>query len=464
MAISISKAKCITVVKDSAKVTTFGTVHLYVPETTIETVCIMISGDAGWKFGVLDFSEHFASKGALVIGVDILEYYKNLKARKEECYHIVADYVTLATDIEKKYNLKEYIEPLLMGYSSGATLVYAILAQARPNTFIGGISLGFCPDVELPKFFCELNGLKVQPLKEGKSYNLDPDSHLGNRWIVLQGKLDDICNYQNTADFIKQSSDAELIALDKVGHGFSKWTDFMPQWDNAFNSLLADDQEKSQSEKQDTAFSGKDLPLVVTESKKADPQTPFTIFISGDGGWYSFEQNLANRFATSGIPTAGLDAKKYFWNRRTPEESANDIASVLNFFSAKWQKKEVILIGYSMGAEVLPFIIEKLPSGIRSKISKTVLLSPGTKADFEIHLTNMLGLGNWNNTYDVVNELKQTDSLVPYLIITGTDEDSPLPTQLSESRIQFAKVPGDHHYNNDSQMIFNTLREKNVIQ
>ena len=36
-----------------------------------------------------------------------------------------------------------------------------------------------------------------------------------------------------------KTKDAELITLPKVGHGFAKWSDFMPQWKDAFNRLIA---------------------------------------------------------------------------------------------------------------------------------------------------------------------------------------------------------------------------------
>ena len=212
--------------------------YLFISRKTVpRNVVIMISGDGGWKFGVVGFAETFSKMNTLVIGVDILRYFKDLRQRTEDCYTVAADFVQLATVIEKKYNYPDYIPAVIMGYSSGATLVYGILAQARPGTFIGGISLGFCPDIELPKMLCQTNGLSERVDVTGKSYFLQPDAKLGNPWIVLQGKLDKVCNYSEVADFVNKTTDAELITLPDVGHGFSKWSDFMPQWKDAFISL-----------------------------------------------------------------------------------------------------------------------------------------------------------------------------------------------------------------------------------
>jgi len=40
-------------------------------------------------------------------------------------------------------------------------------------------------------------------------------------------------------DFVSKTKGAELITLPKVGHGFSKWSDFMPQWKDAISRLIA---------------------------------------------------------------------------------------------------------------------------------------------------------------------------------------------------------------------------------
>jgi type IV secretory pathway VirJ component len=452
------------VIKDSLNIQPFGTVYLFIPDKTPpESVIILISGDGGFRYGVVRFSEHFALQNSLVIGVNIRKYYAELKSRKEQCYHIVSDFVTLASSVEKKYKLPEYQEPVLMGYSSGATLVYAILAQSRPHTFKGGISLGFCPDVELPKHFCELNGLKQHPIIDGNSFDLDPDSRLGDPWIVLQGRLDKICDFQKTAEFIQLSSDAELIELENVGHGFTKWTDFMPQWDRALQSILAQKPDKPDDENMAENELINKLPLTITPATKVSENTPMVFFISGDGGWYSFEQNLSGHLAEAGVPTVGLDAKKYFWNRRTPQESAQDIANILNHFSEIWKKNKILLMGYSQGAEILPFIYEQFSQKIRNKVEQMILLSPNAYTDFEIHISNMIGIGNFENTYNVVQALKSISNLTRILIITGDEENSSLHDNLSDTGINFATVRGDHHYNNDSHEIFDFLKEKNVL-
>ena len=443
---------------DSLTLAPFGKVHIYKKTGVPKNVIILISGDEGWKTGVVGFAESFSEMENLVIGVDILRYFKNLKQRTGDCYKVTADFVELATFVEKKYKLSDYTPPVLMGYSSGATLVYGVMAQSRPGTFKGGISLGFCPDIDLPKMLCQTNGLSEKTDVTGKSFFLEPDPKLGNHWIVLQGELDKVCKYSEVADFVSKTNNAELVALPEVGHGFSKWKAFMPQWKDSFNRLIEKYEKDQPAEISIDQL--KNLPVVTTDSKIQDKEAPLALLISGDGGWYSFEQLMADNLASYGIPTLGLDSKKYLWNRRTPEETAGDIAMALSYYSKKWGRDQFLLIGYSLGAEILPFIINRLPDEMRLKIVSTVLLSPAVNTDFEIHISNMLGMGSYENSYNVPGEIIKMKA-VPTLCIFGEDEKSGYPELLKRTQVKIDFIPGDHHYKYNWSLLVQTMKKNN---
>jgi type IV secretory pathway VirJ component len=445
---------------DSANVAPFGKVYVYKQTDTPRNVVILISGDGGWKSGVVDFAQAFSKMNNLVIGVDILRYYKDLRQRTGDCYNVSADFVQLATVIEKRYNFTDYIPAVIMGYSSGATLVYGILAQSRPGTFKGGISLGFCPDIELPKMLCQINGLSEKIELVGKRYFLLPDAKLGNPWIVLHGKLDKVCNYNEVVDFVNKTTDAELITLPNTGHGFSKWNDFMPEWKDAFNRLI-EKYNKDQPVNINTDYP-KNLPIVITDAKLQNKDAPVALLISGDGGWYSFEQSIADKLANYGIPTIGLDSKKYFWKRRTPEETASDMIKALNFYNKEWGRERFLLIGYSLGAEIVPFITSRLPEEMRTKVTLTVLLSPETNTDFEIHLSNMFGIGNRQNTFQVMDEIVKMQ-VVPTLIIIGEAEKTQVPELLAGTAVKIQKIPGNHHYMNNTTLIVQTMKDNKAF-
>uniref|UniRef100_UPI004047AA6D AcvB/VirJ family lysyl-phosphatidylglycerol hydrolase n=1 Tax=Mariniflexile sp. TaxID=1979402 RepID=UPI004047AA6D len=201
----------------------------------------------------------------------------------------------------------------------------------------------------------------------------------------------------------------------------------------------------------------KELPLTVIKSKTDNQEAPLIFFISGDRGWYSFNQLICEKFAEIGMPVVGLDAKKYFWDKKVPQETAQDVAKTLYSYCHSFNKKKIILIGYSMGAEVMPFIYGYLPKDLQAMTENIVLLSPTGSTDFEVHLSDLLGFGSSNNTYDVVKELEILSKDKPVVVITGIEEKTQLPPKLTNTQIKFELLAGNHHYNNDTPKIFNTI-------
>ena len=206
----------------------------------------------------------------------------------------------------------------------------------------------------------------------------------------------------------------------------------------------------------------KNLPVVITNAKSQNKDAPVALLISGDGGWYGFEQSIADNLANLGIPTIGLDSKKYFWNRRTPEETAGDMATLLKYYSKEWGRERFLLIGYSLGAEIVPFIVNRLPEEMKSNIVSAVLLSPETNTDFEIHISNMLGIGNRQNTYNVIDEIIKMQT-VPTLLIFGEGEKSKIPELLTGTSVKIRIIPGDHHYKFNLPLIIQTMKENKAF-
>ena len=140
--------------EDSLRFGRFGKVMLYRQSPTPSHVVLFVSGDGGWNLGVVDMARELASLDALVVGIDIIHYLKQLESSTAKCSYPAADFEALSQFVQKQFNYASYVTPVLVGYSSGATLVYATLVQAPTTTFRGAISLGFCPDLPLTKNFC----------------------------------------------------------------------------------------------------------------------------------------------------------------------------------------------------------------------------------------------------------------------------------------------------------------------
>src|ERR1035437_6983330 len=117
----------------------FGAVKIYSSSDKPTSIAIFISGDGGWKSGVIDMAKSIAAMNVMVIGVDIERYFDHLRKLTTACYYPAADFESLSMFVQKKKHLTVYIHPVIIGYSSGATLAYGIIAQAPEYTFRGGI-------------------------------------------------------------------------------------------------------------------------------------------------------------------------------------------------------------------------------------------------------------------------------------------------------------------------------------
>ena len=180
----------------------------------------------------------------LVVGIDINHFLKEMEASSEKCLYPAADFEALSKFVQMKLNYPSYRTPVLIGYSSGATLIYAALVQAPPNTFLGGISMGFCPDLLLTRPMCRGSGLEWTAGPKGKGYNFLPASSLEVPWIALQGQSIRSASRNRRRILLRRCPRGEVMVLPKVGHGFSVPKNWMPQFKKAFSSIIGQGRER----------------------------------------------------------------------------------------------------------------------------------------------------------------------------------------------------------------------------
>jgi type IV secretory pathway VirJ component len=414
----------------------FGTVTVYKPAAAVQSVAIFLSGDGGWNLGVVNMAEALRAKGAVVIGVDVTHYLHAL-AGKSTCQLIAGDFETLSHSIQKKIGMKEYHVPVLIGYSSGATVVYAVLVQSPPGTFAGSMSLGFCPDQDFSgAALCPGAGLHYS---HGKKNDLifEPAKTLKQPWIALQGQQDQVCPPKAVDEFGAEVTGAQVIQLPKVGHGFGVERNWMPQYLQAYQGLI----ERLNAPKALRPQQINDLP--VNEVHAEGNSDEFAVLLTGDGGWAGLDQDLAAHLAASGLPTVGLNSLKYFWTQRTADEAAQDVARVIRHYLTSWNKQRVLLVGYSFGADVLPFIVNRLPADLQSRIQSVNLLGLDSDASFEISVADWIGSDAAGvPTRPELAKLPAT----PVLCIYGEGEKDSICPGLQAAHLKSEQVGSGHHF------------------
>jgi type IV secretory pathway VirJ component len=221
----------------------FGDVTIYRSSPQPRELVLFVSGDGGWNLGVIAMAERLAAKGAAVAGLDIRHYLGELEKSPDQCVAPANDLEDLSRELQSKLSLKRNLQPTLVGYSSGATLVYAALVEAKDGVFKGALSLGFCPDLDLKKPLCLGSGIEATPRRTPKGaltgVDLKPAKMLHGKWIALQGELDQVCLAAPTRDFIAKVPGGEIVMLPKVGHGYSVEKNWLPQYEAAFDRITA---------------------------------------------------------------------------------------------------------------------------------------------------------------------------------------------------------------------------------
>jgi type IV secretory pathway VirJ component len=198
------------------------------------------------------------------------------------------------------------------------------------------------------------------------------------------------------------------------------------------------------------------LPIHVLESSGSEK--PFILYISGDGGWNNFSQELCAELNKQNYSVVALDSKKYFWDGTTPEDFIHAAQQLITFYQEKWNKKEFALVGYSFGADVSAFLASGLNASFLKHLRPVVLLSPASSTDFAIHLSDMLSSADVNRKYNVSTAL--TRSAVPVVCVFGQDEQVQLKKNFPENELVKMKIiDGSHRFNNDVKGLRQVIAE-----
>ena len=308
-----------------------------------------------------------AAIGALAVGVDTDAYLARVASSDPRCAQLVGDTEGFSRQVQREHSGAEYFFPIVAGVGKGGAVAGAILAQAPDATLGGAVSIdpwgvlevshGWCPrvanqgDADAPRNF------RVPFLKQFWTVALSPSVSLASR-----------AHFETLTELVPQM---EVKALDR------------PDQPKTLASLIAAHLV------QDNFASVSGLPLV--ELPASSKSRLMAVFFSGDGGWRDIDRTIGEHLQAMGVSVVGWDSVRYFWAKKTPEQTAADLSAVILAYSAKWHADKVALIGFSFGADVLPFAYDRLRESIKAHVPMLSLLSLGRAADWEIHVAGWLG-------------------------------------------------------------------------
>ncbi len=357
----------------------FGTVAVYQPNHSVDRVILLCRDKTltPEKAGRIAATLTDTFK-ALVLVIDTERYLTALNNLHTPCLTLDTPFFNLSQFAQQSLHVEDYHLPYLIGQGQGAALVYAVLAQAPVNTFAGALSLDGSLELPINKQLCPSPRLQTVPLRKQSGYALLPgEEPLRNPWRQRQG---------SRVSHGKQKQLKENQERQEANTADPRQTDFMAtsQFTKDLEKLMQTQPEISTPPAVNSKVA--DLPLV-TRPATGERHRPLVVLLSGQHGWSSLEEDMAELFQQQGMPVVGLNSLLYFWHKRNPEMAGQDLERIVASYLSIWQRDKVLLIGHEQGASTLPFMAGRLSALMEQHVGLLALINPQKTARFALHIS-----------------------------------------------------------------------------
>jgi type IV secretory pathway VirJ component len=399
-----------------------GMVSLFTPTRTADALVFVFSDVQGWDAAYAGAARRLAGTGAVVVGVDLPQYLRNLAASKDGCHYVIAEIEDMSERLQRDLHFAGYQSPILAGIGAGGTLAYAALAQSPAATIAGAISVDPAPALRTRVPLCA--GAPAQAESDGFVYGAQPK--LNGWWRTSTAAP----LAPALAAVVEQSSGA---VADVRGEPFERLLMLVrTAVPSPVPSLLP------------VALA--QLPL--TELPALQPGPAMAVIYSGDGGWRDIDKQIGEVLARMGMPVVGVDSLRYFWRAQTPAEIAGDLSQIIRHYGDTWRTRKVVLVGYSFGAGILPFALNRLQGEDRARVVQVSLLGLEPRADFQVKLSGWFGAEPSRDAPAVLPEILR-QPLGLFQCFYGEKEDDTLCTAPELAGAEIIRTTGGHHFGGD---------------
>jgi len=433
-------AAIVNIVSDPPlKTKSLPTDRISFPDGKPTGIVVLLSGGEGWTDREEQTSDALTSNGALVVGVDIRDYYQALEKERDDCLYLVSDIETVSHQLHRSAGIVNYHPPVVAGIGDGATLALAIAAQTPDSTIAETLAIDPRTTIPLSTILC--TPAPKTPVPGGTVYGLT-EGDLPNPVRVVFSPAADAAGRLHAEDL-------------KTVHPA---IEFRQTAQGADVALL----ENASGIVRRLSHSASPLNLPIVPIHATPKHDTMAIIYSGDGGWRDIDQQLGAYLKEEGIPVVGVDALRYFWSERTPEQTAVDLSHIIKSYRKRWNVDNVLLIGYSFGANVLPATYRLLPEADKQAISLVSLLAPSHHADFEIDVSGWLGFTGTGKYGDPVDDLREVEPSKIQCIYGLKEKDSACPAIQEIRGAQVLAREGGHHFDGDYRALNRLIVDRAV--
>ena len=431
IALTIGLCSVLALPAYSIDVGRYGMVKTAAPEHQARGFVIFFSGHDGLTASDDAAARAIAGVGALVAEVNTPAYLRRLDKTDEKCHRLVGDMELLSRELQRDHGFPNYFTPILAGVGEGGTLAAMTLTEAPAATIAGVVSFDPSATITSRRPIC--TSASTEARADGFSYGAK--KHLPGFWTAA---LSAEVSKANREYVMRLRGDGALDVQQLGPHRHMS---------DALRALIEPHLAKPATAPP-TDLSA--LPLTILGV--GHPSEVMAVVMSGDGGWRDLDKTIAEDLQRDGVPVVGWDSLRYFWSRKTPQQTAKDLAAVLGTFMARWHASKVALIGYSFGADVMPFAYNRLPDSLRSHVALIALLGFSKTADFQITLTGWLGEPPQLDTLPVFLETNKIPSRLMQCFYGQDEKDSACP-DLAQRGVEVIRTTGGHHFDGDYEAL-----------
>ncbi len=285
-----------------------GTAMAYVPRAPTPHVVLLVSGASGWDAQMVDVARRLATQ-TIVVGISY-PALKRTVGRESGCWYVASDFEIMSHSAQKTLKLPQYHAPVLVGYAEGAAIVYAAMAGGPATTFAGAISAGFCPTVSIKRDICAGDAWTPEYDERKHIDTLPPLKTLPKDWYVLEGVPNNSCSPTAARQFVVGLPKAHVAnASDLMAALQDLWTE------KEIKPPAAQPKSATTRELEDEL---QRLQLPLEYRWPASPLSALLLFFSGDGGWASLDEEVAEHLVSQGIGVIGVSSLRYFWQAKPP--------------------------------------------------------------------------------------------------------------------------------------------------
>ncbi|PUA29628.1 MAG: hypothetical protein B0W54_03380 [Cellvibrio sp. 79] len=380
------------------------------------------------------YAAQLSRQGELSAVLTIENYLAGIKQRNANCFDAATPLSVYAQDIQQHHQFHRFTQPFITGFGSAGSYLFAMLTQMPKGIFRGAYSIDWRNEIPLPIAPCN-NSTQLFWDAEQQRLTLSSTLLPATPWRLF-----------NTHSLIQQwMPDYPLL---------KNWQIDKQSFRSSLNQPLDSEDKKGIA----------NLPLIeIPAINNASNNDLLAIVISGDGGWANIDKDIANQLAQGGIAVVGWNSLDYFWEEKSEAVIGKDLQATIDYYTSAWNKNCLLLIGFSMGADVMPFMVNQLNNDTKAKISSVNLLNPSTSVDFVFHVSGWLGTSEQaaHALYPEVKDWNQWPMRCFY-----SEQETSLCEEIQEhisqkpDKQQLIYLPGDHHFDGDYQKLVQLILAK----